>query len=270
MSGSQDEFVTPREKMWGMTDDITDRWIAQGAADGGLGGVKLRTTADHEAVHAAAAISLGWTVTDLRVDSVDRGETGFSPPAGRRHDRLQRDELAILIAPIVCGHQQASGGDGPAAMLLAETIAGNGDPLRATSREVSKVLDQARREVHALAERRDFQHIRHILRDSVAHFGSLDRGDVAHLTAQWTPSRPKAKAVKAVKAVKAASTPKATVLTAAAAKRRIAAKRKQTVTATSKPKPIKPAADGCRGCGASFTPPHRSGKCFICRTGPGA
>lgn len=211
-----------------------DVWVAEAIRSGGLGGVRLRKTCDHEAIHAATAAALGYTLSSARVDRTDpyHGEVRYDPPRVVDADRARMEELIVTVAPRALGATRSSG-DAQDAFQLASEIAGNGIACMATDRARGEVLDRARREAMALADTRTFKVVRRVVRQALEQHGSLDRADFAAIVGRATG---------ASLARKPAAKPQRTARKAAAAR-----------------------GNRCAGCGCTYTPPSPSGKCRGCR-----
>ncbi|HWK28082.1 MAG TPA: hypothetical protein VNS09_16070 [Solirubrobacter sp.] len=164
-----------------------DTWVSDGFRDGGGGGsgvgtLRLRATCDHEAVHAAAAVMLGWQPARAAIHSVDRGYCDTVRVAHWDSPRGWYEDLIFTIAPsILCGDR--SGGDADKAVKLARKIAGHGlgGWAMATDRDVQRVYDRAIRAVHEIESTPKFRILRRAIRASLEEFGLLDEVDLGRL-----------------------------------------------------------------------------------------
>jgi hypothetical protein len=217
-----------------------DVWAASAIRSGGLGGVRLRESCDHEAIHAAAAAALGYTLRGARVEGTApfNGEVRYRAPRTVDKDRRRMEDLIVTVAPRALGGTR-SGGDNRDAYQLATEIAGNGVGCLATGRAMAEVLDQANREVLALAETKTFKVVRQVVRQALEQYGSLDRDDLEAIVAGATGASRKRKPA-------AKPQPRRTVRKTATTRRR-----------------------RCTGCGCAYTPRSASGKCRVCRGADG-
>jgi hypothetical protein len=223
--------------------DKADSWIARDVATYGRGGVRRRQTCDHEAIHCAAAVALGWTVTRVAVYDADNGACEYERRSGRDDEQIQREELVLTVAPRALGASRSSG-DAQDAMRLAATIAAKGQPwFMAASGDTSRVLDEALRAARRIAETSQFKTVRKVVREALDERGAVDRGDVEIIAGVASPRRVQASAPRTTK-----TTPKAKP-----------SAKPQARTKTAR------ASKGCGGCGFTYTPKHASGFCGTCR-----
>jgi hypothetical protein len=168
-----------------------DVWVAEAIRSGGLGGVRLRETCDHEATAAA----LGYTLSSARVDRTGphHGEVRYLPPRTVDADRRRMEELIITVAPRALGAVRSSG-DSCDAMDLARELAGNGVACLATGRATGEVLDLARRDALALAETKTFRVVREVVRQALEKYGALDQDDLETVVRRATGASQKRKA----------------------------------------------------------------------------
>jgi hypothetical protein len=174
-----------------------DVWVVEAIRSGGLGGVRLRETCDHEAIHAATAAALGHTLTDAQVDRTAPydGEVRYLPRRAVDVDRRRMEELIFTLAPRALGAVR-SASDARGAMDLAREIAGNGVACEASDRATGEVLDQARREALAVAETKTFKVVRKVVREALEKYGSLDRENLETVVLAATGASRKRTATK--------------------------------------------------------------------------
>jgi hypothetical protein len=210
-----------------------DSFFAVDPAVWGRAELRRRQTADHEAVHAAAAAALGWRVLSAEINADGTGGcVTHRPIVDLGLERRQREELAITLAASELSGDR-SGADMADGWKLAATIAGNGEWALATNCEVNEVLDEARRDAYRLAESPVFERVRHLPREALIEFERLDEGDLDAIIGTTTRRRRPA--------VKSTTAP-----------------RKTAKTSRTKSK-------GCTECGYAYAPPDPSGQCFPCR-----
>ena len=187
-------------------------------------------TADHEAIHCATAVALGWTLGDSALEGADGGWCRPIPPAGRDRLRVKRERLAITIAPRTLGDQPA-GSDARDAYQLAREIVAPGRECTAPGREIRAEYERAADLVLELADSPVFQRARRMVAFGLHEYGELDSELLATV-------------------------------------RRLAENPEAETTALARTPAPKPARKrGCSGCGCSYTPPSRTGKCPTCRGG---
>jgi hypothetical protein len=169
----------------------------------------------------------------------EHGFVEYDAPIGRDKAQLLRERLQITIAAEVLVRDRRYGSDGPKAMDLARRIASpTGEPCMAEGREVSRVLDEARREVLALSETRAFQIMHKLIRELLDERGWIEARDLATIHAVAT-----GKSLKT-----STPTPKA-----------------RATSAARKTGRAKARTNGCRSCGSAYAPRHETGRCWACR-----
>lgn len=178
--------MSPRYEPARIAAEPPDVWTVSDLGQTGMWGVKFRETCDHEAIHAAAAVALGWTVTRVAVVGRDRGVTEFEAPATGNRDRHRRERLAITFAPNRVAGATQSTDDAHDCYRLTREIAGEGVAAHATDKAVGRVYEQAAYDVANLAETRVFKFVRLVVREALADGFALDRDDMAQIVAQAT------------------------------------------------------------------------------------